>query len=152
MILFIIAAIILVVGVWKIIYNYCKEGKWGRSGFIMFWIGAISMLFIIVGCIDVLNINATAGIQYDQDKAFIERCYDNEGLTGAEVIKVVDLIIKDNNLILIHRRMIHNPFIGMFYSGALAALKPFDMSRIKNANLNVSTDLQIEMELDYGDY
>jgi hypothetical protein len=100
-------------------------------------------VLIIWGLTIIVNIygNESNLIKYEQDKSYIESCYNNTQLTDNERQKLNELIIKDNNIISLSERWKDNIWIGILYSDKIANLKKFDLSKVNPAKLKVEATI-----------
>jgi len=100
--------------------------------------GAIGLLVIIAYCIIQPFEWQGQLYEYEQDRAFIERCYDNNNLSALEIDRVTKIIISDNKTILTNKLYDKNPWVNWFYSKRIGELELFDMSRIKTSNQGIT--------------
>lgn len=88
----------------------------------------IITVFVIILVINIDSYNMK--IEYQQDKIKIETAINNPQITGEERASVIDLITKDNSIILSHRFYGNNFFTNIFMPKRIQNLELFDINKI----------------------
>lgn len=138
MLLLIIFIVLFIIG---IVILRSNNIDWDFLGYTLAMISSFAV--VIWGIIIVVCIygNESNLIEYEQDKAYIESCYNNTQLTDNERQKLNELIIKDNNIISLSERWKDNIWIGILYSDKIASLKKFDLSKVNPAKLKIEATI-----------
>lgn len=79
-------------------------------------------------------------IEYQNDKTYVESCYDNKYLSSSERSKVNEIIIHDNSIIQTSKAFKSDFWIGVFQYQNVANLEPFDAKRIPVTNSMVTVN------------
>lgn len=152
MVLFILSILGLVVGiVWLIDDNFwVYHTAWA---ILITVVTVVCGLMVLSSVIYLLQKPIEAdlfNIEYSQNAVYLERCYNSDTLSAAEVTRAVTIITDTNNKILKASRLSRNVFFGWLVNERIGSFPIFSMSRLPGVRVDVTTDLDVTMELEYG--
>ena len=140
--LFIIGIIILCV-VFLMLYLYIRNNYDDILciyAVIILCFDLVLFIFLIVYFIAARIENVNMLIEYENDRKYIEACYNNDNLTDNERQKINGLIINDNNIIIKTKTWRDNFWIGLYYPHKIGDLELFDIDRIQKAKMHIKID------------
>ena len=116
---------------------WCKKTKSENAFFTRFF-SIIALVCIFLAIIKANSCSEPEVISYKTDKNKIEMAINNPQITGEERASVIDLIIKDNSIILSNRYYGESFWFNIFVPKKVQELELFDINKIPYANTKVS--------------
>ena len=130
-ILIITVLILIISSIW---YKKTKS----ENAFFTRLFSIIALVCIFLAIIKANSCSEPDVISYKTDKNKIEMAINNPQITGEERASVIDLIIKDNSIILSNRYYGESFWFNIFVPKKVQELELFDINKIPYANTKVS--------------
>jgi len=128
MIITLIGLMVLIAGMLVVVFEWCDLEIFG--GFLIFF-GALTVVICIICIVTAPVYSRQICLEYEQDKVYIESLYNEETISLEERMKVIDLIIEDNNIINKHRIRNKSLAYSWFYPKSVGQLEIFDLTKIE---------------------
>lgn len=125
--------VLLCIGIaFQILYmkDILYEDFWMSISVIVYAFVTLPVLIIIPVLWNVSIDEENLVILYQQDKVYIEQCYENKNITDFERKAVMEKIIFDNSLINSTKYWRDNFWVGWFYEYKVGDLQLFDINKI----------------------
>ena len=103
-------------------------------------VGFINLLFIL-GLFYSIQLNKVNVNLYKDDISYIESLSKLSNISVDDRNKAINIVRTDNNIIIKHRTLYKNIWIGLYFSKEIANLKLLDYSSIPPSNPNSTINL-----------
>jgi hypothetical protein len=122
--------VILIVGILLVTIGFVIDKKYYSDPFALYLVGWIVVIVSIVFYCGAKYSEIDLSIEYEQDKAFIEECYNNENLTPVDRNEAIKIIVNDNAIINKMAYLKKNIFINIFVPNNIGDLELFDIKKL----------------------
>ncbi len=95
------------------------------------------VLFTVILLLVLFNVPVNSKrllVEYDEDRKYLESVYELEYISEQERSNVVELIMKDNEIIRMAKIKSKSFYVNVFHSKEVGDLELFDISRVPEVN------------------